>query len=125
MADPSADDITSVREKIGESIPAGGSASDTLFTDAQVKAWISNPPNLNSDSTFNLYRAAIQGWDAKMAAVANLVDVTDGASQRKLSDLFAHAQQMIKRYEVLAVGPSHGRTRVGKIRRPWDDARDC
>jgi hypothetical protein len=101
------DDITSVREKLGESIPTGGDESDTMFTDEQVTNWI--------DSNTSLDGAAYQGWQAKMANLANLVNVTDGAASRALGDAFDHAKDMVKFYGGLAVGPTFDRARIGKI----------
>lgn len=101
------DQVIEVRENIGEQIPADGAETDTLFTDDQIKAWI--------DGTSNLDAASLRGWKVKMAHFANLVNVTDGAASREMSDLFEHAQEMVKVYNKLALGPAAGRTRVGKI----------
>lgn len=102
-----ADAVTSLRVKIGETIPEGGSDADTLFTDAQVGQWVDESKNLNY--------AAVLGWEAKMAHWAGLVSVTDGASSREMSDLMDHAVIMANRYGKLAEGARAGRTRVGKI----------
>lgn len=102
--------LTEVREMIGETIPEGGSDADTMFPDARVQAWI--------DSTSSSQGAALKGWHAKLANYSGLVDVTDGASSRMMSDFMANAKTMVSLYTKLAVGPSAGRTRVGKIRRP-------
>lgn len=102
------DDIAALREKLGESIPDGGSAADTMFTDEQVLRWIDASSSTNS--------AILQGWHAKLANLSNLVNVTDGAASRELSDLFAHAQAMVKLYSgIVTDGPTAGRTRIGKI----------
>lgn len=103
-------EITQVREKIGETIPDGGVEADTLFTDAQIDSWI--------DTTSSLDAAAARGWEVKMAHFASLVDVTDGAASRKMSDLMLNAEKMMKIYTRRALGPAAGRTRIGKIRRP-------
>lgn len=102
-----ADEIIAVRESIGELIPEGGSEGDTLFPDARISAWI--------DESSSLDAASLRGWKAKLASLSNLVDVTDGAASRALSDAFDHAQEMVRFYTKLAIGPSAGRTRVGKI----------
>ena len=99
--------VTSVREKIGETIATGETEGDTLFSDAQITLWIT--------STTSLDGAALEGWKAKAAHWAGLVNVTDGAASRAFSDLLDHAQTMIKMYSGLAAGPTNGRTRVGKI----------
>lgn len=99
-------DITTLRLKIGESIPAGGTESDTLFTDGQINVWL--------DGNDTMDGAALEGWEAKLAALANLVSVTDGAASRELSDAFDHAAEMVSYYSKKLNGRS-GRARVGKI----------
>jgi hypothetical protein len=103
----SEDDLTEVRENIGETIPEGGAETDTLFTDEQIGKWIEGSPSLET--------ASLKGWKKKMAYFSNLVNVTDGAAAREMSDLFIHAQAMVKLYTGLAAGPTAGRSRVGKI----------
>jgi hypothetical protein len=103
-----ADDITAVRETLGESIPVGGTEVDTMFTDNQVTAWVNGSSSLDA--------ASLRGWKAKAANLSNLVNVTDGAASRELSDAFDHALEMIKLYTKTATGGATvGRTRVGKI----------
>lgn len=104
--------ITEVRLRIGESLPEGGGAADTLFSDAQVAAWITEAESIN--------HAIISGWEAKLAQWSNLVDVNDGASSRKLGDLMLHGEKMIAYYQrKLSQGPGDGtarsRSRVGRI----------
>lgn len=98
--------IENLRLKIGESIPAGGTEADTLFTDAQLENWL--------DTNSTIESAALEAWQAKQAALANLVNVTDGAAARQLSDAFDHAARMVAYYDKLVNGRG-GRTRVGKI----------
>jgi len=99
--------ITDVREMLGESVPQGGSEADTMFPNDRVTAWI--------DGSTSLEGAALSGWRAKAAHFANLVNVTDGAASREMSDLLDHALAMIKLYTGLSRGPAYGRSRVGKI----------
>ena len=99
--------ITTVREMLGESIPQGGSEADTMFPDGRVTAWI--------EAATSLEGAALAGWRVKAAHFANLVNVTDGAASREMSDLLDNALAMIKLYSGLAQGPTYGRSRVGKI----------
>ena len=101
MATPQ-ENIASVREMIGEPAEA-----DSMFTDNQITSWVNTNGSLEA--------AALQGWRAKAANFANLVNVTDGAASREMSDLLDNALAMIKLYTSLAKGPSAGRTRVGKI----------
>jgi len=103
---------TSVRQKLGETIPAGGTASDTMFTDAEIQGWIEQGATIN--------HAVVEGWEAKLAHFSNLVDVTDGAASRKLGDLAEQAEARLKYYRGrIAAGPDDGltrsRTRIGRI----------
>jgi hypothetical protein len=103
---------TTLRQKIGETIPQGGSATDTMFTDAEIQAWI--------EISATMDHAAVEGWEAKLAHFSNLVDVTDGAASRKLGDLAEQAEARLKYYRGrIAAGPDGGlarsRTRVGRI----------
>lgn len=105
MATP--EEVTSLRRKLGEAIEEGETASDTLFTDEELSAWL--------DEFDTSDRAALEGWKIKLAEYAKLVTVTDGAALRQMSDLFAHAQSMVKMYTDLAEGATSGRTRIGRI----------
>jgi hypothetical protein len=105
-------DVARLREKLGESVADGENASDTMFTDAQIKAWFER------SATFN--HAVVEGWEAKLANFTNLADVTDGAASRKLGDLADRARENLKYWRGrIAAGPDEGlartRTRVGKI----------
>lgn len=68
----------------------------------------------------DLPAAAAAVWREKAAAAAELVDLTEGASSRKLSDLSANALRMADMYQDQADSgqPSGGRrTAVGRITR--------
>lgn len=97
-----------IRMMLGESIPPEGADSDTLFTDEQVALFLER-----GETELG---AILEGWRAKEAHFSNLVNVTDGAASRAFSDLFIHAQAMVKRYTSLA-NPQAGRARVGRIQR--------
>ncbi len=100
-----------LRAKLGESIPSDGDASESFFTDAQIKDMLEAASSLNA--------AILDGWETKMAHWANLVTVVDGASSRELTKLMEHAEAMIKYYgdkvNEEPGGNSFGRTRIGKI----------
>lgn len=98
--------VTALRMKIGERIPVGGTADDTMFSEAELQAIIDN--NSTPDG------AALEAWEAKRAELANLVNVTDGAASRAMSDAFAHAEDMVVYYSRKTTGRA-GRTRIGKI----------
>lgn len=105
--------VTTLRGHLGERIPSGGTATDTMFSDDDLKLMV--------DSTPNEYAAALKGWEQKRAEWASLVNVTDGASSRALSDLMEHADTMIAYYTKRATNaPNYNRvrSRVGKIVRP-------
>lgn len=103
--------VTELRVMLGESISADGTEADSMFTSEQLGKWI-------TVSSENLNIAAVKGWQAKMANFAGLVNVTDGAASREFSDLMDHAEVMVKMYSKLSLGPTAGRSRVGKIVRP-------
>lgn len=96
-----------LRLKLGEPSEADGS----LFTDADLNNMLTNSKNI--------LRATVAGWEAKLAHFAGLVDVTDGAASRKLSQAYENALAMLKYYKGKADGgpesSSRVRTRVGKI----------
>lgn len=100
-----------LRGLLGETIPEGGTASETLVTEQQLQAWLTASNN-------DMNRAAYKGWVWKMAHWANLVNVTDGAAIRNLGDLMAHGETMVKMFARLTENPSRNRSRVGKISRP-------
>jgi len=80
---------------------------NSMFDDDQVTLFIT--------STSSKEAAILMGWKAKEADFANLVTTIDGAATRQMSDLYAHAQQQVKVWSQLAIGPAAGRSRVGKI----------
>lgn len=96
-----------LRGKIGETIPPGGTASDTLVTDMQIDEWI--------DGSSSLDAAAVEGWEYKLNHWAGLVNVSDGASARALSDLMEHGNARLAYYLRKLQGFNRTRTRVGKI----------
>ena len=101
-------DADRLRNMLGEPVPEGGSATDTLFSEDQIK-------DLLEQAGDNLERAAFEGWRIKAAHFANLVDVTDGNASRAMSDLLGHANDMVKVYMRASGGPTEGRARIGRI----------
>lgn len=97
-----------LRNMLGEPIPEGGTAADTLFTDEQIADFLDQGGG-------DVERAAYEGWRVKAAHFANLVDVTDGNASRAMSDLLGHANDMVKIYLRASGGPTEGRTRIGRI----------
>lgn len=104
-----------LRQLLGETVPPGGSYNDTLFTDEEIDEFVDEAPDLE--------RAAYEGWRVKAAKLSTLVDTTEGNSQKKFSQLLENALDMVKVYQRSAGGPTEGRTRIGRARRPgveWD-----
>lgn len=104
-------DAERLRQLLGEVVPPGGTAADTMFTPAEIQDFL--------DSTNSLKAAAASGWLAKAGAYAGLVTTTEGTSRRALSDLHDHAIAMLKVYGAdSSVPTSSGRTRIHQIVRP-------
>lgn len=100
-----------LRALLGESIPDGGTAADTLFSDEEIET-------LLADANDDLDRAAYEGWRQKAASLANLVNVTDGNASREMGKLLDNAEKMVRIYLRSSSGPTEGRTRIGRIVRP-------
>lgn len=99
-----------LRALLGEDVPDGGTAADTLFADREIVDLL--------ESTGDVEKAAYEGWRIKAARLSSLVDTTEGNSQRKFSQLRTHAEEMIKLYQRSSSGPTEGRARIGRISRP-------
>lgn len=67
------------------------------------------------DATGSLNAAALQVWTEKAAGYVALVDISEGGSQRKNSDLLDHALKMIEIYTGLVGG--EGRTKIARLTR--------
>lgn len=109
------DQITRLRQLIGERIPSGGTQADTMFTDIEVQDFLDRAGN-------SLYQAAYIGWQAKAATYAGLASTTEGNASRLNSDLHDHAMRMVKMFEGFLTVSVQGRTRIGKIARPGTGA---
>ena len=101
-------DVDRLRDLLGEPIPDGGTESDTLFTDERLNDFLQIAGG-------DLERAAFEGWRAKAAQLAGLVDVTDGNASRKMGELLTNAETMVRYYQRSSAGPTEGRTRIGRI----------
>lgn len=111
MADPTAEQLASIRSLLGERIPSGGSEADTLFSADEILAFWT----LGEE---NVLKTVYQGWLAKAAELSNLVDTAEGNYSRKFGQLLEHAQAMVKYYGRISGGDPTVRTRVGTINRP-------
>ena len=99
-----------LRQLLGEDVPVGGSAAETLFTDEEIDDLVDNYSDME--------RAAYEGWRVKAARLSNLVDNTEGNVQRKFSQLLDNALDMQKGYLRSSAGATEGRTRIGRTVRP-------
>lgn len=97
-----------VRALIGEAIPAGGSDTDTMFTDEEVDDFLEQGFN-------NVNAAAYWGWAEKAANYANLVNVNEGNAARELGELHRQALRMMDRFVGYVPTPGRGRARMGNI----------
>lgn len=100
-----------LRQLLGEVVSPGEGAEDTLFSNEEIE-------DLLAQGQDDLERAAHEGWRVKAAKLSNLVDTTEGNSQKKFSQLHESALEMVKLYARASSGNTEGRTRVGRIRRP-------
>lgn len=96
------------RALIGESIPEGGDAADTMFTDDDISDFLEQG---NQDP----FQAAYWGWMEKSANYARMVNVNEGNAARELGELMGHALRMADRYVGYVPTPSRGRARMGRI----------
>ncbi len=65
-----------------------GDGSDTMFTDSQI-AMIYELSGQSVD------KSTLEGWRWKMARYAQLVDITESGSDRKMSQKFKQAKEMV------------------------------
>lgn len=99
-----------LRLLLGESIPAGKTDADTMFSNEEIDDFL-------EVGGVEVRAAAYYGWVAKMGNYANLVTVNEGNASRELTELHKAAQRMVERYAGYAVTPGRGRTQIGNIRR--------
>lgn len=103
-------DAERLRQKLGESVPEGGTDADTLFSDAQIADFLA--------TTTTMEEAAYEGWIAKAAELANLVTVQEGQSKLNMSDLHQAALKQVEAFGVMAgVGAKSRSIRIGRLTR--------
>lgn len=100
--------VARVRALIGESIPVGSTAADTMFTDEEIYDFL-------EEGHDDPKAAAYYGWMEKAANFANMVNVNEGNAAREMSDLHRQAMRMADRYVGYVETPSRGRARMGRI----------
>ena len=99
-----------LRQLLGEVILPDLTDEDTMFSEEEIADFLSRG---NGD----VEAAAFYGWQAKMAQLANLVNVTEGNASREMGELHKNAKRMVDQYAGYATTSGRGRARVGRIRR--------
>src|SRR5689334_20008051 len=99
------DDVDRLRLLLGEPIPPGGVAEDTMFSDEEVL-------DLLTRSNGHIEAAAYYGWQEKMAQFANLANIIEGNSSREMGELHKNAKRMVDLYAGYAPTPGRGRARI-------------
>jgi len=89
MATP---DELRLRAMLAETMPGGGTSSDSLFTDEDISA-------LLSESGGVLAVAAAEGWRRKAGIYAAMVNVSDAGQSRALGELQGKALAMAAEFE--------------------------
>src|SRR5215471_3031392 len=85
-----------LRARIGEDIPVGGADTDTLFKDTEIAALVAQWGSAN--------HAVARAWEIKAARLADLVDITEGSTSRRMSKAFDHAMAMARAYSIGDLG---------------------
>jgi len=77
-----------LRRKIGEDVPSGGTADDTLFSDEEIQEILDENP---------IWESAVRvAWETKATRLSNLTDVNEGGSRRPLSQLHDKALKQLE-----------------------------
>lgn len=100
------DDVAQLRLMIAE-------PDETTYTDAMLGALLDS----YAGGTVPLSRAARDVWQQKAAAYADLVDISEGGSQRKNSDLWKRATSMAELFAAQADAEDSGASRATRIAR--------
>lgn len=106
-------DTSRLRRLLGETIPEGGDASNTMFSDEEVADFLDKGTRTNKD--YSVEAAAYWGWQAKMAEFANLVNVNEGNAAREMGELHKAAKRMVDQFSGYVPTPSRGRARIGNV----------
>lgn len=93
----------------------------TTKTDDDLRALLA--ANYNDDGTYDINTAAATVWEGKAASFANLVDVSESGSSRKMSGLYSNAVAMASYFRGKATDSGvivdvSNRPRTRAIRRP-------
>lgn len=88
--------VAELRLQIGERVPSGGTAEDTLFTDDEIEMFISRGGG-------RYFFTLAYAWSAKAGILSELVDVVEDGSQRLLSQRFRNADRRAEHFGKKAV----------------------
>lgn len=104
-----ADEITRLRNLVGEKIPDNGTDADTIFSDEEIEELAAQTTDLNG--------AAREGWRVKAARYADMVDISEAGESAKLSDLHKNALKMVEFFTQEQSNPAGGSTRLHRLSR--------
>lgn len=107
-------DAERLRQLLGERIPPGGVATDTMFTEEEIDEFLAQGSSMPNP----IEAAAYYGWQSKAAETANYVNVIEGNSSREMGELHRQALRMVAQYAGFVPAPGRGKAVVGRIRRP-------
>lgn len=99
-------DAERLRSLVGEEIPEGGSASDTLFSEDTITDLLARHGSPEE--------ALTEAWSIKSAALVTIVDTIEGSSSRKHS---AAHKAALSQLRVTATTAGGRATRVHQIKR--------
>lgn len=108
-------DSERLRQLLGERIPPGRTAEDTMFSEEEIEAFLDKGAGV-------IEAAAYYGWQAKAAELSNYVNVIEGNSSREMGELHRQALRMVTQYAGFVPAPGRGKAVVGRIRRPGVNA---
>jgi hypothetical protein len=83
--------VDRLRRMVGDRLPIGGNEADCFFANEEIQDLIDE-----AGSDMNL--AALNGWLAKMAEFAKLVDRDTSGANIKLSQMYKNAESMARFY---------------------------
>lgn len=99
-----------LRTRVGEPIPLGGTAADTLFSDLEIRDLLFR----NGDDVDD---CMVEAWEIKAAKLSTLVDISEGDQRRSLSQAYTAAlkqAEYFKKHDSSSSGP---RTSIHRIDR--------
>ena len=83
--------LTLLRLRIGERVPLGGSAADTMFSDEEILSVFNSASDVD--------QATMLLWQHKAAEFASQIDRSESGSEVRLSQLFKNAQTQADRWQ--------------------------